>query len=630
MPAPVFGAIGAKSAGGTTALAVAYPASVAAGNALLLARVSWLSTATHTAISGWTARSSGTSGTGTAADSHTSRSSWDTREAVGGETGTVATAQAGTISGAMGVMLRYSKSAGSTWSFGGPTVSGDTSHGANRATSTGGAVDLQVDDIVVALVAVDTDTALASVSAPLFVATGITFSTPVRRTPATAGVLTGLQGNLEVFEARVTAGAATVGIAFSMTTATLQCGPVSWVRLREVPPPPSTGVLDAEGPTPTAQIVGETAITGTADVTGPAPTATLEGTAEATGVAGSVAAVGPVPQVAAAGTTRITGAALVVGPRPTVAASGTVRAAGVIAAAGPRPTVAAAGTPRIAGVLAAVGPRPTVAATGVEILPVTGIVAATGPRPTVTAAGALRVTGAVAAVGPSRTVAISGAVGSVSVGELVAVGPRPSTAIAGSLRVTGTAAATGPAHLVEAVGLLVVDAQVAAVGPIPVVEIVGLLIAAGDAVPVQNPGVTLELPSSSAAAIPPASSAASIPPTSEATLAIPTSRADLTMDGYTRNDTGPDLVVTLTSKPVVALTGATVIVRLRKPGSLAAVTLPGGQVTFNPDARTVTIRWEAGDLAVEGRYRLEVEATYSNNMVQTFPGAVFYVAAELV
>ena len=113
-------------------------------------------------------------------------------------------------------------------------------------------------------------------------------------------------------------------------------------------------------------------------------------------------------------------------------------------------------------------------------------------------------------------------------------------------------------------------------------------------------------------------------------LTIPTSRLEIDVDGYTQHDTGPDLVATLTGTPLLPLTGATAACHLkRRRGNQAAVTIPAGQCTFNPDQRTVTIRWTDGDLAQVGPHELEVEVTYSGGMVQTFPGGVFYVAAEL-
>lgn len=258
-----FGSIGAKSSGGTTTVSVAYPASPGSGDIAICGRVGWLNSITFTDEAGWTPQGSATGGTGTSADAHTVGVRADTRELSGSETGSVTFDQGGTISGAMGVMARYTKDPAKGWSIAN-NGDADTSHGANRAFP-GTVLDLAPGDVVVAIVATDTDTAL-TITSPTFTATGITFGTVTRRTPATAGVLTGVDGNVEIFDVDVVSGSGSVSVAFSFTTATSQCGAVQYVRLREVvvPGPSITAFTTADftGTTTPKTITVTGAVTG--------------------------------------------------------------------------------------------------------------------------------------------------------------------------------------------------------------------------------------------------------------------------------------------------------------------------------------------------------------------------------
>jgi hypothetical protein len=93
---------------------------------------------------------------------------------------------------------------------------------------------LQPGDMLIAIAAIDTDAAL-TISANTFTASGITFGTVNRRTSG-AGSTTGNDGNIELWDALVTAGTADVPITFAFTTATTQCGAVAILRLREISP----------------------------------------------------------------------------------------------------------------------------------------------------------------------------------------------------------------------------------------------------------------------------------------------------------------------------------------------------------------------------------------------------------
>jgi len=232
MPA-AFGALGAKSAGGTTALSVPYPAGITAGQLLVLYRVVWLSSATCTVPAGWTSAVDGTGGTGTTASNHTTKIHIDYKIAVGTESGNLATAQAGSPSGAVGVMARYTLSAGETWDI--ETIAGrssDTSHGANRggAATTGSTTSVSGDMMLVGA-SVDVSTAL-TITGPIINIGAIGGLALTRRTSG-AGVTTGLAGNVEVFDRALT-DTRNGTIEFGFTTATTQCGAGGMLRIRAV------------------------------------------------------------------------------------------------------------------------------------------------------------------------------------------------------------------------------------------------------------------------------------------------------------------------------------------------------------------------------------------------------------
>ena len=238
--AVAFGAIGAKSAGGTTTIDVPHPASVGAGDLLIAGRVLYQVAGISAADeAGWTAGAELRGGTGTSADAHATMAATDYKEAAGGETGNVTFDQTGTVAGCLGIMARYTKGSG-TWDV--TSASGDdATHAADRSVTTSTNMDLAPGDVLVAVVAVDTDAAL-TITSPTFTASGITFGTVNRRTSG-AGVITGNDGNVELFDVDVSSGTATAAVTFAFTTVTTQCGPASFLRLREVAAPAAPPIL---------------------------------------------------------------------------------------------------------------------------------------------------------------------------------------------------------------------------------------------------------------------------------------------------------------------------------------------------------------------------------------------------
>jgi len=227
-------AVGAKSAGGTTTVSIAYPTGLAAGDQIFAFRVGWESDIVMSNETGWTSLGGLAGGTGTAADNHTTEIRGDSKDTVAGtESGSVTFDQTGgTTPGCLGIMVAYQlDDPTDTWDIA-TSTGDDATHGANRSITASTNTALAVDDVVVVAVAVDTDTSL-TITSPAITASGITFG-PTTRLTSGAGVGTGDDGNIELFEAKVTAGTGTVALALAFTTTTNQCGPALFVRLRAV------------------------------------------------------------------------------------------------------------------------------------------------------------------------------------------------------------------------------------------------------------------------------------------------------------------------------------------------------------------------------------------------------------
>jgi len=248
---------GAKTAGGTGAITVTYNG-VAAGRLALLGRYAWNDTATFTGESGFTLVDELTGGTGTSVDSHTGRTRVDSRELDGSESGTFTPNQGGTVSGAIGVMPVYETDG--TWDTIASATGTDNTHGTGRSVTASSSISFQPGDVLVCFIGVDTDAATAW-TAQTLAASGITFGggTVTVHDSTTGGVLTGNDGNIMVLEATVTAGSGTVAPTLTMTGGPSQCGPVVFVRLRDVvtdvpvSDSDSPTVTDAESPIDQAQ-----------------------------------------------------------------------------------------------------------------------------------------------------------------------------------------------------------------------------------------------------------------------------------------------------------------------------------------------------------------------------------------
>ena len=294
-------ALGVKAGTGTTTVSVAHPAGTANHQVLLAGRCAWEPTVTFADESGWTASGSLSGGTGTATDAHQTAIRVDRKELSASDAGpTVFDQTVSAQGGVAAVMASYQKaSTTATWGF--ATATGDdATHAANRSVTASSTMGLAVGDIVTAWVAVDTDASM-TITSPAITATNVTFGATTRRTSG-VGSGTGDDGNIELFDAEVTALSSgteqTQAPVLDFTTATTQCGPVAFVRLRAVP-------ANVNG-----TAAGSLAISG---VAAGAPAGPGGGVGEAAGtVAFGATASGAVAHTAtAAGTLAITGTAVV-------------------------------------------------------------------------------------------------------------------------------------------------------------------------------------------------------------------------------------------------------------------------------------------------------------------------------
>ena len=86
---------------------------------------------------------------------------------------------------------------------------------------------------------------------------------------------------------------------------------------------------------------------------------------------------------------------------------------------------------------------------------------------------------------------------------------------------------------------------------------------------------------------------------------------------FVTGDTAPDLTGTCSSGTTPAnLTGATLELHLKPPGSAAVLTRTG--VIVDGASGTWRYTWQTGEL-VAGTWAVELQVTYSGGKVQTFP-----------
>lgn len=225
---------GTKSAGGTGAISVNID-SIVSGYMALVGRAMWNDTATAAGEPGWTNTADLTGGTGTSVDAHTSRVRVDRRILNGSETSPMGWNQGGTVSGALGVCTEYSTDG--TWDTVAVSTGTDDTHDTGRSVTGSTTISFQPGDVLVAFVSVDTNATTAWTDKTL-AASGITFGggTVTVHDSTTGGAAAGNDGNIMVLEATVTAGTDTVAPSLTLTGGPLNCGPVAFIRLRDIPP----------------------------------------------------------------------------------------------------------------------------------------------------------------------------------------------------------------------------------------------------------------------------------------------------------------------------------------------------------------------------------------------------------
>jgi len=88
-----------------------------------------------------------------------------------------------------------------------------------------------------------------------------------------------------------------------------------------------------------------------------------------------------------------------------------------------------------------------------------------------------------------------------------------------------------------------------------------------------------------------------------------------------RNDTSPSLSVTLkdSAGTAVDLSGATVRFHMKVPNASSAKVDAAATVDSDPTTGVVQYDWQSGDTDTVGTYYAELEVTYGDASVESFP-----------
>lgn len=227
-----FGSIGATS-DGTTSIATAYPASIAADDLLLYFVGSKFKTSSHSVPSGFALLDNDTAGTGSEFGSDTSSvvASVFRKFATGSESGTEAcTITTGNV--AQGIIARVTRSGGVGFVIDATTARWVTDNTNPLNVTFDDAISFAVDDYVMVFVGTNTD-ATTGVTGVSLTASGATISAATQR--ARTATLTGGDMHVYLCDFTVTAGSSSVAPTFQMTKSgsTQGEGPVILVRIRE-------------------------------------------------------------------------------------------------------------------------------------------------------------------------------------------------------------------------------------------------------------------------------------------------------------------------------------------------------------------------------------------------------------
>lgn len=232
--AVTFGAVSARSTGGTTTTSPSYPAAVKAGSIALALRVLKPNTAANDTETGWTRFANnigGAVGEAQLGDQGATVNTVDFRRLDGSESGSVTFDQSSTPNSAHAVIIIY-KHDGGILQAQDILVGDDTSHGTARSHTSTATTNLLVGDVVVALCASDTDTSTAYTS-PAITATGYTFGATTERLGA-GGVTTGNQTGSMIYEATVASGSGAANLVLTLSSGPSSCGLCTFIVLRQI------------------------------------------------------------------------------------------------------------------------------------------------------------------------------------------------------------------------------------------------------------------------------------------------------------------------------------------------------------------------------------------------------------
>ncbi len=212
-----FGTIGAVAVG-TNSLSVAYPASIAAGDMLVLLVSNKAPTSDEFPVdpSGWTRclQNFATLGSDGTADQGQVLGSLYYKQATGSESGSLSVTFTGTNqNSAAGVMARYTKSSGAYWIAASDSSTADGSGGSISASSESGNLAVSSGDMVIGGYGINTDNYTYGTHA--FAETSVTFAAASER--ADSGTTNGTDCGLLLVDALATAGTGNAALTFTST-----------------------------------------------------------------------------------------------------------------------------------------------------------------------------------------------------------------------------------------------------------------------------------------------------------------------------------------------------------------------------------------------------------------------------
>lgn len=267
-----FGSAGA-SVSGTTSVSVPYPASISAGDLLVLGVANKYPNNGPTTPTGWRLLSNcqGSGGQGASgADTGSTYATIFVKEADGTESGNLSvTITSG--NSAVGAMVRYTKGAGKNWNL--ACTNGSDNSGNSTSWSVTGAADpgLITDDIVVVVSAINTDA--YTFASQALTSTGVTFSSDSERYDdgTTSGQDCKLVGTQHVVSGGTSSAAPVFTMTASGSTTNRPAGASSFLRIRQVDQPiqlSSSANIAASGENTTAQLTAPVGKTTSDFVTG--------------------------------------------------------------------------------------------------------------------------------------------------------------------------------------------------------------------------------------------------------------------------------------------------------------------------------------------------------------------------